>query len=76
MTKIKLVLKMENVKLIARYRKLSPKETFEFNSMVTITYHSCRLEDSTLTERETFWSLLETLPEGENESENNFDVKL
>ena len=61
----------KNENLIERYRKLSPEEAFEFNNMVAITYHSCGLEGSTLTERETFWLLLETLPDVENEAENN-----
>ena len=39
--------------------------------MVTITYHSCGMEGSTLTKEEVFLLSLETLPKGENESENN-----
>ena len=62
---------MKNVKLIERYRKLSPKEVFEFDNMVTITYHSCRMEGSTLTKEEVFLLSLENLPEEKNESENN-----
>ena len=63
--------KIKTVKLIERYRNLSPEEAFEFNNMVTITYHSCGIEGSTLTKEEVFLLSLETLPKGENESENN-----
>ncbi len=58
-------------KFLAKYRKLSPQEAFEFNQMVTISYHSCKIEGSTLTKEETFLLLLESLPENENESESN-----
>lgn len=60
---------MEN--LIEKYRKLSPKEVFEFDNMVTITYHSCKMEGSTLTKEEVFWLCLEILSDNENKADND-----
>ncbi|MFH6964697.1 hypothetical protein ACHRVK_10040 [Flavobacterium plurextorum] len=57
-------------KLLETYRNLSPKEAFEFNNMVTITYHSCKIEDSTLAKEEAFWLCLEALAEKKDKTEN------
>jgi hypothetical protein len=41
-------------KLIEQYNKLSPEEKLDFHEMVTISYHSTRLEGSELTEEQVF----------------------
>jgi hypothetical protein len=55
-------------KIFEKYKKLSPEKAREFIQMVTLTYHSCKIEGATLTERDVFIQLLEELPESDNNS--------